>query len=132
MLNKWDVLDNPKLGWSPHPIFLGSVRVHVTWLNGWMDGVKNPAIVLDIDDTSESSYSWEVSNDFGFGPVSDQADAATGELGGTARRLGLHLTGRNEFQGPASLKNLANEDTRRRPRRSSSRRSRCATTCRAG
>jgi predicted secreted acid phosphatase len=32
-------------------------------------GVKKPAIVLDIDDTSLSSYPYEVANDFGYDPT---------------------------------------------------------------
>ncbi|WP_158887391.1 HAD family acid phosphatase [Amycolatopsis anabasis] len=85
------------------------------------DGVKNPAIVLDIDDTSEITYGWEADNDFGFDPVKQEQAINAGtfqpikptlELANWAARRGVRvyfLTGRKEHQGPASLKNLANE-----------------------
>ncbi|WP_033291939.1 HAD family acid phosphatase [Amycolatopsis jejuensis] len=83
--------------------------------------VKNPAIVLDVDDTSEVTYGWEADNDFGFDPVKQQKAIDDGtfvankpvlELANWAAQRGVRvyfLTGRNEFQGPQSLKNLANE-----------------------
>jgi len=83
--------------------------------------VKNPAIVLDVDDTSEVTYGWEADNDFGFDPVKQQAAIDSGrfpaikptlELANWASQRGVRvifLTGRNELQGPQSLKNLANE-----------------------
>ncbi|GAA1967515.1 HAD family acid phosphatase [Amycolatopsis minnesotensis] len=86
-----------------------------------VDGVKNPAIVLDIDDTSESTYGWEADNDFGFDPVKQQKAIDSGEFTAIKPTLGLarwasehgvrvyFLTGRKQSQGPASLKNLANE-----------------------
>ncbi|WP_026360938.1 HAD family acid phosphatase [Amycolatopsis nigrescens] len=85
------------------------------------DGVANPAIVLDIDDTSESTYGWEADNDFGFDPVKQEQAIESGEftavkptleLANWAAQRGVQvyfLTGRKEHQGPASLKNLANE-----------------------
>jgi predicted secreted acid phosphatase len=42
------------------------------------DGAKNPAIVLDIDDTSLSSYAYEVAHDFGFDETSWNAYATKG------------------------------------------------------
>jgi len=84
-------------------------------------GVANPAIVLDIDDTSEITYGWEADNDFGFDPVKQEqaindgtftAIKPTLELANWAAQRGVKvyfLTGRKEHQGPASLKNLANE-----------------------
>ncbi|MFD8499459.1 HAD family acid phosphatase [Amycolatopsis sp. NPDC059657] len=84
-------------------------------------GVKDPAIVLDVDDTSEITYGWEADNDFGFDPVKQQQAIDNGtfvankpvlELANWAFQHGVKvyfLTGRNEFQGPQSLKNLANE-----------------------
>ncbi|WP_306992928.1 HAD family acid phosphatase [Amycolatopsis thermophila] len=84
-------------------------------------GVRNPAIVLDIDDTSEVTYGWEADNDFGFDPVKQEkaiddgafpAIKPTLALANWAAQHGVRvyfLTGRKEHQGPASLKNLANE-----------------------
>ncbi|KZB81571.1 HAD family acid phosphatase [Amycolatopsis regifaucium] len=84
-------------------------------------GVVNPAIVLDVDDTSEVTYGWEADNDFGFDPKKQQEAIDKGtfvankpvlELTNWAAQRGVKiyfLTGRNEFQGPQSLKNLANE-----------------------
>ncbi|GHF21449.1 hypothetical protein GCM10017786_64290 [Amycolatopsis deserti] len=84
-------------------------------------GVRDPAIVLDIDDTSEVTYGWEADNDFGFDPVKQEkaindgafpAIRPTRELANWAAQHGVDvyfLTGRKEHQGPASLKNLANE-----------------------
>jgi predicted secreted acid phosphatase len=85
------------------------------------NGVKNPAIVLDVDDTSEVTFGWEADNDFGFDPAKQQTAIDNGEfpaikptleLANWAAQRGvkvIFLTGRNELQGPASLKNLANE-----------------------
>ncbi|WP_020661934.1 HAD family acid phosphatase [Amycolatopsis benzoatilytica] len=83
--------------------------------------VKNPAIVLDVDDTAEITYGWEVDNDFGFDPVKQQKAIDEGTFGPNKPVLELanwaaghgvrvyFLTGRNDRQGPQSLKNLANE-----------------------
>jgi hypothetical protein len=83
--------------------------------------VKNPAIVLDVDDTSEVTYGWEADNDFGFDPVKQQQAIDEGtfeankpvlDLTKWAAERGVQiffLTGRNDQQGPQSLKNLANE-----------------------
>jgi hypothetical protein len=83
--------------------------------------VKNPAIVLDVDDTAEVTFGWEAGNDFGFDPVKQQQaiDNGTFEANGPVLELSnwavqhgvavYFLTGRNELQGPQSLKNLANE-----------------------
>ncbi|MFI5609596.1 HAD family acid phosphatase [Amycolatopsis sp. NPDC051903] len=83
--------------------------------------VKNPAIVLDVDDTSEVTYGWEADNDFGFDPVKQQQAIDNGtfvankpvlELANWAAQRGVKiyfLTGRSQPQGPQSLKNLADE-----------------------
>ncbi|MEU4671110.1 HAD family acid phosphatase [Amycolatopsis sp. NPDC023774] len=83
--------------------------------------VKDPAIVLDVDDTSEVTYGWEADNDFGFDPVKQQQAIDNGtfvankpvlELANWAAQRGVKiyfLTGRSTPQGPQSLKNLANE-----------------------
>ncbi|MFF0148664.1 putative acid phosphatase of HAD superfamily subfamily IIIB [Amycolatopsis sulphurea] len=83
--------------------------------------VHNPAIVLDVDDTSEVTYGWEADNDFGFDPAKQQQAIDDGtfpankpvlELANWAAQRGVavyFLTGRSEPQGPQSLKNLANE-----------------------
>ncbi|SFI96064.1 HAD family acid phosphatase [Amycolatopsis sacchari] len=84
-------------------------------------GVANPAIVLDVDDTSEVTYGWEADNDFGFDPVKQEQAINAGtfpaiqptlHLANWAAQHGVDvyfLTGRAQHQGPASLKNLANE-----------------------
>jgi predicted secreted acid phosphatase len=41
-------------------------------------GARKPALVLDIDDTALSSYVYEKAHDFGYDPVSWNAQAATG------------------------------------------------------
>ncbi|MGK3204645.1 HAD family acid phosphatase [Amycolatopsis sp. MEPSY49] len=91
------------------------------YLQQQLGKVNNPAIVLDVDDTSEITYGWEADNDFGFDPVKQQQAIDNGtfvankpvlELANWASQRGVKvyfLTGRNEFQGPQSLKNLANE-----------------------
>jgi predicted secreted acid phosphatase len=83
--------------------------------------VRNPAIVLDVDDTSEVTYGWEADNDFGFDPVKQQQAIDNGmfpaikptlQFANWAAQHGVRvyfLTGRAQHQGPASLKNLANE-----------------------
>ncbi|WP_086819214.1 HAD family acid phosphatase [Allokutzneria sp. NRRL B-24872] len=72
------------------------------------EGVKNPAIVLDIDDTSELTYGFEAERDFGFDQAAfDKAINAgefpaiepTRELTQWASKRGVHvyfLTGRKE------------------------------------
>lgn len=85
------------------------------------EGVRNPAIVLDIDDTSELTYGWEADRDFGFDEAA-QRDAIrhrafepigpTRELARWAAEHGVKvyfLTGRGESLGPDSLRNLAAE-----------------------
>lgn len=91
------------------------------YLQQQLGKVKNPAIVLDVDDTSEITFGWEADNDFGFDPVKQQQAIDNGtfvankpvlELSNWAVQHGVKLyflTGRNELQGPQSLKNLANE-----------------------
>jgi hypothetical protein len=46
--------------------------------------------VLDVDGTSESTYSWDVANDFGFDPVKQQKAIDTDEF--TAIKQTLELT----------------------------------------
>ncbi|MFI9454855.1 HAD family acid phosphatase [Amycolatopsis sp. NPDC052450] len=84
-------------------------------------GVEKPAVVFDVDDTAEVTYGWEADDDFGFDPVKQQEAIDKGtfvankpvlELANWAAQRGVKiyfLTGRDEFQGPQSLKNLANE-----------------------
>jgi predicted secreted acid phosphatase len=83
--------------------------------------VPNPAMVLDIDDTSEVTYGFEADNDFGFDAAKQEQAINSGafpavkptlELANWAAQHGVKvffLTGRKEHQGPASLKNLAGE-----------------------
>lgn len=85
------------------------------------DGVQNPAIVLDIDDTSEITYGWEADNDFGFDEVKQEEAInnaefepikPTRDLANWAAERGVKvyfLTGRSEHLGPASEKNLSDE-----------------------
>lgn len=81
---------------------------------------QSPAIVLDVDDTSETTYGFEADNDFGYDP--DKAEQAinngdfeaigpTVALANFAADHGVKvfvLTGRPEHQRAATLKNLAN------------------------
>lgn len=85
------------------------------------DGVRNPAIVLDVDDTSELTYGWEADNDFGFDERAQhdaihqggfEPIARTRELANWAKQRGVRvyfLTGRGESLGTASLRNLRAE-----------------------
>lgn len=84
-------------------------------------GVDDPAIVLDVDDTSEVTFGWEADNDFGFDPDKQEDAINAGEFPAIPQTLELanwasqrgvdvyFLTGRGEHQKAASLKNLANE-----------------------
>jgi predicted secreted acid phosphatase len=83
--------------------------------------LHNPALVLDVDDTSEVTYGWEVDVDFHYDPVSNEAainaDAfpaiqPTLELAKWAKAHGVKLfflTGRPEHQRTATEKDLAND-----------------------
>ncbi|MFB9907936.1 HAD family acid phosphatase [Allokutzneria oryzae] len=83
-----------------------------------LDGVKNPAIVLDIDDTSELTYGFEADRDFGFDQTAfDNAVNAgeftaiepTRELTQWASKHGVKvyfLTGRKENLRAGTVKSL--------------------------
>ncbi|MCA1190627.1 MULTISPECIES: HAD family acid phosphatase [unclassified Saccharopolyspora] len=85
------------------------------------EGVPNPAIVLDVDDTSELTYGWEADNDFGFDEEKqreaiDDAEfepiRQTRALANWAAEHGVRvyfLTGRGDDLQKASLRNLADE-----------------------
>ncbi|GGM57041.1 hypothetical protein GCM10012275_30210 [Longimycelium tulufanense] len=86
-----------------------------------VDGVKNPAIVLDIDDTSELTYGWSADNDFGF-DLEKQKEAIdegryepikpTRELANWAKQHGVKvffLTGRNDKLASATVRDLGDE-----------------------
>ncbi|GAB3568427.1 HAD family acid phosphatase [Amycolatopsis endophytica] len=111
---------------SDHSRWAADVRRQVEGAQRYLairlqQGVRNPAIVLDIDDTSEVTYGWEADNDFGFDPVKQEQAINDGTFPAIKPTLALanwaaqhgvdvyFLTGRAEHQGPASLKNLANE-----------------------
>jgi predicted secreted acid phosphatase len=120
-----DYLDAGKHHYSDTSRFVTDTKRQVDtakrYLQQRLGRVGNPAIVLDVDDTSEITYGWEADNDFGFDPVKQQQAIDNGtfvankpvlELANWAAQHGVKvffLTGRNEFQGPQSLKNLANE-----------------------
>jgi hypothetical protein len=83
--------------------------------------VAHPAIVLDVDDTSELTYGLNADSDFGYDPVKSEnainngdfpAIEATMDFANYAAQRGakvFFVTGRPEHQRPATLKNLANE-----------------------
>jgi predicted secreted acid phosphatase len=85
------------------------------------EGVRNPGIVLDIDDTSEITFGWNADNDFGFDRAKqDQAIkdgvfpaiTPTLEFANWAADNGVKVyfvTGRKPYQADDTLKNLANE-----------------------
>jgi putative acid phosphatase of HAD superfamily subfamily IIIB len=84
-------------------------------------GVDNPAIILDVDDTSELTYGLSAGNDFGFDPVENEEAINNGDFPAIQPTLDFanfaaqhgvkvfFITGRPEHQRTASLKNLANE-----------------------
>jgi predicted secreted acid phosphatase len=81
-------------------------------------GVRHPAIVLDVDDTSETTYGFEADNDFGYDSAKAEQAINNGEfeairptvaLANFAADHGVRvfvLTGRPEHQRSATLKNL--------------------------
>lgn len=89
--------------------------------NRLSEGVRNPAIVLDIDDTAETTFGPSADNDFGFDPVkNDQAILAgvfpaisrTRDFANWAAQQNVRVyfvTGRKPAQSEASLKHLADE-----------------------
>ncbi|MPZ82562.1 MAG: acid phosphatase [Actinophytocola sp.] len=83
--------------------------------------VAHPAIVLDVDDTSELTYGLNADNDFGYDPVEAEHAINTGQypaieptlrFANWAAQRGAQVffvTGRPEHQRAATLKNLADE-----------------------
>jgi predicted secreted acid phosphatase len=80
-------------------------------------GVKRPALVLDIDDTSLSTYAYEKAHDFGFDNASWNVDATKGfpaipaTLALARHAAAEHIaiffvTGRRTNQGALTRKNL--------------------------
>jgi hypothetical protein len=81
-------------------------------------GVRNPAIVLDIDDTSEITYGVKADNDFGYDPVKQQAAVDNGtfeviepvlELARWADERGVKvyfISGRLDTDAEKSVRNL--------------------------
>ncbi len=83
--------------------------------------VRHPAIVLDVDDTSEVTFGFNADNDFGYDPVKAEHAIDTGQYPAIEPTLRFanwaaqhgtkvfFLTGRPEHQRASTLKNLANE-----------------------
>jgi hypothetical protein len=83
--------------------------------------VKNAAIVLDVDDTSELTYGLSAGNDFGYDPVESEEAINNGDFPAIQPTMDFanyaadhgvkvfFVTGRPEHQRTATLKNLANE-----------------------
>jgi hypothetical protein len=83
--------------------------------------VAHPAIVLDVDDTSELTYGLSAGNDFGYDPVESEEAINNGDFPAIESTLDFanyaagkgvqvfFVTGRPEHQRTATLKNLANE-----------------------
>jgi predicted secreted acid phosphatase len=83
------------------------------------DGVRHPAMVLDVDDTSELTYGLAADSDFGYDPKKSEeaidnngfpAIRPTLNLAkwATARGVKLYfITGRPEHQRPGTVKGLA-------------------------
>ncbi len=83
--------------------------------------VENPAIVLDVDDTSELTYGLNAANDFGYDPVESEEAINNGDFPAIEQTMAFanyaaqhgvkvfFVTGRPEHQRTATLKNLANE-----------------------
>ncbi|MFE2754571.1 HAD family acid phosphatase [Actinosynnema sp. NPDC059335] len=81
-------------------------------------GVDRPAIVLDIDDTSEITYGWQADNDFGFDRARQQAAIEQGvfevieptlDLARWADERGVRvyfITGRRDTLAGPSVRNL--------------------------
>jgi predicted secreted acid phosphatase len=85
-------------------------------------GVHKPAIVLDVDDTSEVTYGWEVDSQFAYNPVSNEAAIDANQFPAITPTLNLakwaakhgvtifFLTGRPEHQRAATLTDLVTDD----------------------
>lgn len=85
-------------------------------------GVHRPAIVLDVDDTSEVTFGWEVDNQFAFNAASNEAAINADQFPAITPTLNLarwaavnqvavfFLTGRPEHQRAATLTDLITHD----------------------
>lgn len=85
-------------------------------------GVHNPAIVLDVDDTSEVTFGWEVDNQFAFNAASNEAAINADQFPAITPTLNLakwaaahhvavfFLTGRPEHQRAATVTDLITDD----------------------
>jgi predicted secreted acid phosphatase len=85
-------------------------------------GVHRPAIVLDVDDTSEVTYGWEVDNQFAFNAASNEAAINADQFPAITPTLNLakyaaahgvavfFLTGRPEHQRAATVADLVGHD----------------------
>jgi hypothetical protein len=85
-------------------------------------GVRHPAIVLDVDDTSEVTFGWEVDNQFAFNAASNEAAIDADQFPAIAPTLQLadwaaahhvavfFLTGRPEHQRAATITDLITDD----------------------
>jgi predicted secreted acid phosphatase len=85
-------------------------------------GVRHPAIVLDVDDTSEVTYGWEVDNQFAFNAASNEAAINADQFPAITPTLDLakyaaahgvavfFLTGRPEHQRAATVADLITHD----------------------
>jgi predicted secreted acid phosphatase len=85
-------------------------------------GVHHPAIVLDVDDTSEVTYGWEVDSQFAFNAASNEAAINADQFPAITPTLKLakyaaahgaavfFLTGRPEHQRAATLTDLVTHD----------------------
>jgi predicted secreted acid phosphatase len=85
-------------------------------------GVHKPAIVLDVDDTSEVTYGWEVDSQFAYNAASNEAAIDADQFPAITPTLNLakwaakhgvavfFLTGRPEHQRAATLTDLVTDD----------------------
>jgi putative acid phosphatase of HAD superfamily subfamily IIIB len=83
--------------------------------------VENPAIVLDVDDTSELTYGFNADHDFGYDAAKAEEAINNGEYPAIEQTMAFanyaadhgvkvfFVTGRPEHQRTATEKNLANE-----------------------
>ncbi|HEX3649512.1 MAG TPA: HAD family acid phosphatase, partial [Pseudonocardiaceae bacterium] len=85
-------------------------------------GVHHPAIVLDVDDTSEVTFGWEADNQFAFNAASNEAAIDADQFPAITPTLNLakwaaahdvtvfFLTGRPEHQRAATVTDLITDD----------------------
>lgn len=85
-------------------------------------GVHHPAIVLDVDDTSEVTYGWEVDSQFAYNAASNEAAIDADQFPPITPTLSLakwaaahgvtifFVTGRPEHQRAATLADLVGHD----------------------